>query len=1295
MDCNICENVIKNVCNPKGTKKPKIYFVADCPSKSESESGISFSGEYSVKFHSMIDSYGLDENNCRFGYCVRCFPLLQNNDDYMNVLEQLFKDCKNILFDDIKSTNPNVIVALGTKATSLIVNNVESKAESADNYTLNIDGKEFKLFSLYHPKYVVENQRVMPKFYEKLSEALSLCSAKTNGILNENSSNTVEIYNYKDFDAFCEKYIDGFDTIGYDIETNALEVHHINYKVVGFSLASSKDVGCYVVLESIDFIMNPQDHKMVEDRLRDILLHKKIIVYNCMHELPATLNWLDIEIPDYEDLLIMVKLMMGNADAYVGNGGLKAQSVMHLHTMDWSKDLDEYASILKSYKNNYEESETKLRIILGKYYDGDMLDVIVRKSLYYAENVVPDSPEFSYGFVPCKLIARYGSIDSSILFELKDFYENWMTKEGKELGIDLFQGYKYWKWHHYAGYCLERNGAFWNDEKAKKIEKWCEDGKIECLRNIIKSPLMYKWILTTTEDEYCKYLYENYCDEMIDQTKFAIVKRYARGIGVKPLSTLAETELKQKSITPTKQGIYKLETQHILYMGREFVKSKSELRDKWTKEFIENIDNKSFDELKKVVNPGSTAPEFRDYLASVLITPITKVAKFYDNIAVMVDDPEFNIGNFVSDNKNSSDDIKVVSMIYKFKSSDVPISDRFDWFQSFITSESRVYRNYKIRKAKEDAINYTFANLDSKTFNTIYNLYLMCHIDVEDRSTWNKEFEWMYNYKMFKKFSKLLSTYIEGTVARANVYEVDKKSFSNGDILTRRERKYSKEHPIGDDKQYLMQTKFKVNMANTGRWTCFTGDTKIKSLDGNSYTFEELVNNDIDKFWVYSIDGNNNIVPGLAFNPHITDYVNEIIKIRLECGECIKCTPNHLFLMRDGTYKKASDIVEDDNLMPSHCVAKVEVIKSDKSIPVYDITVDKYHNFALDCGVFAHNCGMHNLPASDAIKGIFTSRFEGGCIAMPDGSQMEIRTLSAESKDEALLQAFADGIDIHRFFASKIYSVPYEDVQKWQRGLAKNAVFGMLYGESEQTFANSYLGGDLSKAKEVYNGLFTGFPRIKDYIERKHNQYLEKKKVTTLTQRFINLDSTKESPDRVLRQSQNFPIQASAEDIAGCILYKLCEWLRDNNMKSKPFCFIHDSIEIDMHPDEVFKILEKLDYLFNVYPREEFGVPVACDVPLSMSMGAEIDVAELKCNDDYTDITITLDGYEDDIEELIYNWKNTYKVCEQVIDYVPDEEDKKVYMPIAERFLPQKAPVSMKQGTYRNHIKRQYHIIVR
>lgn len=107
---------------------------------------------------------------------------------------------------------------------------------------------------------------------------------------------------------------------------------------------------------------------------------------------------------------------------------------------------------------------------------------------------------------------------------------------------------------------------------------------------------------------------------------------------------------------------------------------------------------------------------------------------------------------------------------------------------------------------------------------------------------------------------------------------------------------------------------------------CFTGDTKVKLLDGTNRTFKELVENYSDKtFWVYSIDEHNHIVPGLARNPKLTRQNAEIICIRLDNNEMIKCTKDHPFLMRNGQYKQASELQPGDSLMPmydSFCAGK-------------------------------------------------------------------------------------------------------------------------------------------------------------------------------------------------------------------------------------------------------------------------------------------------------------------------------------------------------------------------------------
>jgi hypothetical protein len=144
-------------------------------------------------------------------------------------------------------------------------------------------------------------------------------------------------------------------------------------------------------------------------------------------------------------------------------------------------------------------------------------------------------------------------------------------------------------------------------------------------------------------------------------------------------------------------------------------------------------------------------------------------------------------------------------------------------------------------------------------------------------------------------------------------------------------------------------------------------------------------------------------------------------------------------------------------------------------------------------------------------------------------------------------------------------------------------------------------------------------------------------------------------------------------------------------MKSKIIMYVHDSIEIDMHPDEVFELIDKINYLFNVFPMEEWGVPVACDVPLGPSMGQECASELIEHDDTYNDVTIELSGFIEDIYELMDIWKTIYKTVE-IINEDP-ELDKDEYIPLSKMFLPTKAVVSMNAGRTRKKGKRTIHIV--
>ena len=95
---------------------------------------------------------------------------------------------------------------------------------------------------------------------------------------------------------------------------------------------------------------------------------------------------------------------------------------------------------------------------------------------------------------------------------------------------------------------------------------------------------------------------------------------------------------------------------------------------------------------------------------------------------------------------------------------------------------------------------------------------------------------------------------------------------------------------------------------------CFSGDTRVPLLDGNDYTLDELVNWK-EPFYVYACksDGKIVIAPATAVK---TAEKAELVEVIIDTGEKILCTPDHEFMLRDGTYETASNLVKGQSLMP-------------------------------------------------------------------------------------------------------------------------------------------------------------------------------------------------------------------------------------------------------------------------------------------------------------------------------------------------------------------------------------------
>jgi hypothetical protein len=102
-----------------------------------------------------------------------------------------------------------------------------------------------------------------------------------------------------------------------------------------------------------------------------------------------------------------------------------------------------------------------------------------------------------------------------------------------------------------------------------------------------------------------------------------------------------------------------------------------------------------------------------------------------------------------------------------------------------------------------------------------------------------------------------------------------------------------------------------------GAGMCLRGDTKIPLLNGETKTIKELAENHADKkFWVYSSKEDGQVVPGLAWNPHKVKTTNKMLRLWFDNDEYLDCTPDHLIMARDGSFKEAQELSIGDSLMP-------------------------------------------------------------------------------------------------------------------------------------------------------------------------------------------------------------------------------------------------------------------------------------------------------------------------------------------------------------------------------------------
>ena len=200
-----------------------------------------------------------------------------------------------------------------------------------------------------------------------------------------------------------------------------------------------------------------------------------------------------------------------------------------------------------------------------------------------------------------------------------------------------------------------------------------------------------------------------------------------------------------------------------------------------------------------------------------------------------------------------------------------------------------------------------------------------------------------------------------------------------------------KYHPHGDVPIYDALVRLAQDFAarnplvqGQGNFGCFAGDTKVELYSGEQRTFTELVDMAHRglRAEIFTVDAHRNVRIKPMRAPRLVRRNDPVVKVTLESGAEIVCTPDHRFMLRDGTYREAQQLKARDQLMPfartaiperlhrtgafpipASLMARVSKVEPAGRADVYDLTVDVTQNFALGAGVFAHNSIDDDPPA--------------------------------------------------------------------------------------------------------------------------------------------------------------------------------------------------------------------------------------------------------------------------------------------------------------------------------------------
>ena len=223
------------------------------------------------------------------------------------------------------------------------------------------------------------------------------------------------------------------------------------------------------------------------------------------------------------------------------------------------------------------------------------------------------------------------------------------------------------------------------------------------------------------------------------------------------------------------------------------------------------------------------------------------------------------------------------------------------------------------------------------------------------------------------------------------------------------------------------------------------------------------------------------------------------------------------------------------------------------------------------------NPNIQQVPHAVEYRRCFSGHPEGRKLVIADYSQIELRILAEFSGDQAFINAFRSGADLHRVTASEVFNVSVDQVSREQRDFAKRLNFGVVYGIGAQRFS-IMTGLGLPEAEGVLKKYFATYRQLDTYLNEAANRAVRERQARTGSGRLVRFrydEQDRQQISMTKRNGKNTPIQGTSADILKRALRLLKDELRRTN--AQIVNIIHDEIVVEADADEASEVAVKVE----------------------------------------------------------------------------------------------------------------------